>query len=388
MAVEVDAPANLDARVGFVFGMGHGHYAQFHNLRDNLGPEVAGDVACIPLYGDRPGRKQRAMPRLLAQRVYSANQLWHAEQGLRQHPKLQSLVLAHVSTRYQGLIRRYRTYFYTDCPPFGELMYGHPSEGMALRKLKHALAGRLFRSAAGVIAMSEWAAAGIREYYRLPESLVKVVPPGANLEKWPYVDRAGRDASAPARILMVGGEFRRKGGDLMLSWAERTPTSGWELDIVTWPWELPDWVKALFGDELGEGPACRSLAPRLPNVRVHIGVKANTREAIALFDRADIFCLPTRADLSSIASLEAMATGLPVIVSRVGGIPELISEGETGILMEPGSVDDMDARLAQLIGDPALRLAMGRAGRRSVEERLNARRQAADLYRIASEGLD
>lgn len=375
------------ARVGFVFGMGHGHYAQFLNIRDNLPADAASDVACIPIYGERPDRRTPKLPRVLGQRVYSANQLWHAEQGLKANPKVRSIVIAAGSTRFRTLTRRFRTFFYTDCPPGGELMYGYPSEGMMLRRVKYALTGRLFRGAAGIIAMSGWAAEGLRTFYGFPREFVHVVPPGANLERWQFVDRSGRSESEPARILMVGGDFRRKGGDVLLDWAGRTTATGWELDIVTWPGDLPEWVKARFASGSQEGPAVRSLDPELPNVRVHVGVQANTPHMIDLFARADLFCLPTRADLSSIASLEAMAAGLPVIVSRVGGIPELIADGESGFLIEPGDAESMELRLSQLLGDRALRLRMGAAGRRRVEERFNARRQAADLYRIAASAL-
>jgi glycosyltransferase involved in cell wall biosynthesis len=61
--------------------------------------------------------------------------------------------------------------------------------------------------------------------------------------------------------------------------------------------------------------------------------------------------------------IEAMTLGLPVIATRVGGVPELVDDGVTGFLVEPGDVTDLARRMRQLTADPALREAMGRRGR-------------------------
>ncbi|NIR61528.1 MAG: glycosyltransferase family 4 protein, partial [Gammaproteobacteria bacterium] len=70
------------------------------------------------------------------------------------------------------------------------------------------------------------------------------------------------------------------------------------------------------------------------------------------------FCLPTRADFSSIASLEAMATGLPVVVGGTAGIPELIEDERTGLLLEPGNLGQLADALEELVRHPERRLAM------------------------------
>jgi glycosyltransferase involved in cell wall biosynthesis len=209
---------------------------------------------------------------------------------------------------------------------------------------------------------------------------VHVVPGGANLDRWHFVDRS--DNSGPTRILMVGGEFKRKGGELLLAWAEQASARNVEIDIVTWPGQLPERVKTLLGNPEPYAAVSKSLAPWLPNVRVHCGLKPNTSELLELYRRADIFCLPTQGDFSSIAGLEAMATGLPVVIGAVGGIPELIDEGRTGFLVKPGDLEALGRALEPLLDDRPLRLKVGRAARNACETRFNIKRQMNDLVRL------
>jgi glycosyltransferase involved in cell wall biosynthesis len=78
--------------------------------------------------------------------------------------------------------------------------------------------------------------------------------------------------------------------------------------------------------------------------------------------------------------MEAMAAGLPVLATRVGGVPELVRDGETGLVIAPGDVAAIRDGLARLLADPALRRKMGEAGRADIEQysfdRLGAARDA------------
>jgi len=84
---------------------------------------------------------------------------------------------------------------------------------------------------------------------------------------------------------------------------------------------------------------------------------------------ADICLVPTIAqDALSITSVEAMAVGIPVIASRVGGLPYTVADGLNGLLCEPGEPADLARQIARLLDDPALRRRMGLAGRKRFEE--------------------
>ena len=90
----------------------------------------------------------------------------------------------------------------------------------------------------------------------------------------------------------------------------------------------------------------------------------------------DVFVLPSRAENFPVAALEAMAAGLAVVATRVGGVPELVVDGETGILVEPDDPAAMSAAIARLAGDPGSRAALGAEGRRRVEALFSSDRMA------------
>jgi glycosyltransferase involved in cell wall biosynthesis len=83
------------------------------------------------------------------------------------------------------------------------------------------------------------------------------------------------------------------------------------------------------------------------------------------------------SELLGLSVLEAMASGTPVVASRIGGLPEIVRDGETGFLVPPGDIDALHDRLDQILGDPALARRMGEAARADVLERFTWARVAA-----------
>jgi starch synthase len=84
------------------------------------------------------------------------------------------------------------------------------------------------------------------------------------------------------------------------------------------------------------------------------------------FEKADIFCLPSIAEPSAAVLIEASGFGLPVVATRVGGSPERVLEGETGLLVEHSNVEALCGAIQFLIKNPEAARKMGIAGRERV----------------------
>ncbi len=130
---------------------------------------------------------------------------------------------------------------------------------------------------------------------------------------------------------------------------------------------------AIIGLVCGDGPeraAVDAAAAGEPGIRV-LGHRDDVH---ALMKAADIFVLASEHEAVPMAILEAMASGLPVVATRVGDIPSVVADGESGWLVEPGDVAAMAARLVDLAANRDLRIAMGAIGQRRCREGWDATR--------------
>ena len=105
------------------------------------------------------------------------------------------------------------------------------------------------------------------------------------------------------------------------------------------------------------------------------------------YRQADVFVLPSLAEGLPIVLMEAMACGLPVIASRVAGIPELVESGVSGVLVSPGRVDELAAAIRSLADNEQLRWQMGLRGRERVVEAFNAKQADRTLFERFREEL-
>jgi glycosyltransferase involved in cell wall biosynthesis len=264
----------------------------------------------------------------------------------------------------QRAVARTPTVLWTDVTPAlldeqaGQ--YEHPVDNFEpIRRLKHALVRRTFQNARLCIAWSEWARGSIAKAYDVPEERTTVVAPGIDLTRFVQADAA---KPGLPRLLFVGGNFVRKGGDLLLDVFEQHFKGRYELDIVT-----------------------RDPIAERPGVRVHRGLDATSPQLLALYDAATAFVLPTRGDCFSIASLEAMAKSLPVLVSGVGGIPEIIEHGSSGWLLGSDTGTDLKTALDSLLVDTGRAKQMGVRGREIVTQRFDAQHTAARLLTLVAQ---
>jgi glycosyltransferase involved in cell wall biosynthesis len=227
---------------------------------------------------------------------------------------------------------------------------------------KRRATNRLYRTAHHFYPWSRFVADSLVGEYGVPAEKVTVVSPGVDLDLYRPVPMKPMDTDT-VRLLFVGGDLVRKGGDLLLrcldEYRAKRQAGGpqVELHLVTRdtpPSPLPD------------------------GVHLHQGLTNNSPELIRLYQSCDIFVLPTRADCYSLVALEAMACGLPVIISRLGGIPDIVT-AETGRLILPDDYDALSAALEALVTDPDLRRRMGRAGRCRAEAHFDCRENIGRL---------
>jgi glycosyltransferase involved in cell wall biosynthesis len=121
----------------------------------------------------------------------------------------------------------------------------------------------------------------------------------------------------------------------------------------------------------GEGPDRDRLEAAAAELNLQDRVKflGTLRDLRPLYHAADGFVLPSRREGLPNVIMEALASGLPVVASRVGGVPELVHEGESGILVPPRDAEALAAAMRRLMDTPvARRREMGARGRRHVEE--------------------
>ena len=155
-------------------------------------------------------------------------------------------------------------------------------------------------------------------------------------------------------ILGIGRLVAQKGFDNLIRAFERANLG--EVDLI------------LAGDGPEKEPLERLVEEITLASRVHFVGQASRAQAAALFLGCLFFVLPSRMEPQGIVNLEAMAAGKAVAASRVGGVPEIVMEGETGLLFDPENEAEIAATLQKLAQDAELRDQLGAAGRARAEK--------------------
>lgn len=229
---------------------------------------------------------------------------------------------------------------------------GHPIvEGLKRRATAHAIHG-----AGAIVPWSDWCSRSVISDYGADPAKVEVIPPGLPLGRW---RPRGQRRPGQVRLLFVGTKFARKGGPHLFE-SLRQVTGSWEIDVVNRDDDIPN-----------EG---RTI--------VHRDLSPDDDRLLELYQQADIFVFPTLGDALPLAVLEAMAAGLPVVSTRVGAIPEVVRDGQTGLLVDVGDVDGLTVAIQRMLDDPALRLRLGAAGRAAAEARHDASKSYARILEL------
>ncbi len=135
---------------------------------------------------------------------------------------------------------------------------------------------------------------------------------------------------------------------------------------------------------VGDGPDREALERRAHELGVvrHCLFLGYQDEVAPFYAAFDALLLPSANEGTPVSAIEALAAARPVVATRVGGVPDVVRDGQDGFLVEPGDVSSLADRLALLAADPALRERMGRAGRERVLSRYGVDRLLDDHDRL------
>lgn len=341
-------------RVAFVTEQHLGHATFAMNLRSVVAEHPGVDACWVPVHYAAGGWSER-----LTVLPESIRGMLRGRREVRAgFPR--DAAVAFFNTQVPAMIggRRVRRIPYVLCTDITPIQYdrmaeryGHRADGRGpVAFLKDRWNRRVFRGAAATVGWSSWATRSMIDDYGVAADRAHVISPGVDLTRW--VSTAA-PAQGPVRILFVGADFARKGGQVLLDAFGRLPVGSAELVLVT-----------------------RSDVPATPGVTVHRGLRPNDPALMELYRTSHVFALPSSAEAFGIAAVEASASGLPVVAARVGGLADIVDDGTSGYLVEPDDTAALADALRRLVDDPALRQRMGAAARRRAEEHFDATRNA------------
>jgi alpha-maltose-1-phosphate synthase len=251
-----------------------------------------------------------------------------------------------------------------------------------------------YENADGVVAVSQSMRRDVHELYGVPLSRVRVIHNGIDLDEYsprphPEVLAAyGIDPTVPY-VLFVGRITRQKGIVHLVN-AIKYFSPGMQVVLCAGAPDTPEIAREM-------SDAVERARVSTANPIVWISEMLSKPTVIALYTHAALFVCPSVYEPFGIINLEAMACGTPVVASAVGGIPEVVEHGQTGLLVTPeaGSASDVEpehpeqfardlaAAVNTLMADPALRAAMAARGRARVEREFSwatIARRTLDFY--------
>ena len=251
-----------------------------------------------------------------------------------------------------------------------------------LRDQWHYLLGKraLFSASSLVLVLSE-AMRGDLVQLGCPPEKIRIQRNGVDLERFRPRSIDGDDMRQPVQVVMCGRETDKKGFDYAFRAVKKARDGGADLHVrwLTAPGPQGAALRALLRD-LSLLPHVDELDPSTNPAPVMAGADIILCASVTA-ENGDKEGVPT-------VLVEAAACGLPAVASRHAGIPEIVSDGETGLLFAERDVDGLAAGLTRLAADASLRRRFGAAARRKVEEGWDANRLAARLEQLYDEARD
>jgi glycosyltransferase involved in cell wall biosynthesis len=242
-----------------------------------------------------------------------------------------------------------------------------PQEFCRGYRLLMAFVRATLRLADAIVAMSASEADAFRRFVgSIP---VFAFPNGIDCTPYATLVRAGSSPSVPLRLLYIGRLVREKGLYELLQGLALARRQGVAAELV---------IAGAGPEEAGLQQA--AAAHGLEGVSFLGPVRGVAK--MTLLERADAFVLPSYAEGLPYALLESMAAGVPVIATRVGGIPELVADGSNGLLVEPQAAQAIAVAIRTLACDREALARMSAASRATIAARYSIGRLAAEFCRV------
>lgn len=224
-----------------------------------------------------------------------------------------------------------------------------------------------------IVAVSQNAADVCVEVEKIPSRKVSVILNGADTELFCPAVNEGDSVRMPVRIGIVARLSAEKDHQTLLSTCKL----------------LKGYMGSFHLKIIGDGPLRGTLEKTVRTLALHkhvsfLGMRHDVPE---LLRQLDIFVLSSTTEGISLTLLEAMATGLPVVATNVGGNPEVVIDGETGFIVPPKNPDEMARKLSFLINDVNLRKQMGKKGRERVFAQFSIKETARKYEKLYREVL-
>ena len=355
--------------------------AIFSLRASDRGPELNWDPAIISAVhqlpeGDAFGRLADEASASLPQTARRTLHEWRGKaDSLRLHQatyigvRLQELAVQHLHVHFAGMAAR--TAFWIK--RFFGIEYSltvHANDIFVPNKFETGLS-QIFSTASAIVAVSDFAANQLR--HRFPDSASRVhrVYNGIDCDGFQPAE-----PSPPPLILSIGRLISKKGFDVLIDACASLQNSGQKFRC----------------EIIGEGPLCAELQTRIDRhdlgKQVLLAGPKPQVEIAARLSRGKLLALPCRVDADGAMDnlptviMEAMASALPVISTDVGGIAEMVRNGETGLLVAQNDPVATAEAIARLIGNAELARSFGREGRKRAQELFSIQRNVHALRKI------
>lgn len=261
----------------------------------------------------------------------------------------------------------------------GHVLHGYygPAQNWALRKMERTLAWLSDR----LVTVSEQVKKDLVDYKVAPAERITVIPLGLELE--PFLNAEARRGEFRRELGLkdeeklvgiVGRLFPIKNHALFLEAAARIVAANPTARFVI----------------VGDG----SLRMALEKQARQLGIDMRVRfigwrsDLPRIYADMDVLVISSNNEGTPLSAIEAMAAGCPVVATRVGGVPDLISDGQNGRLVDPGDANGIGEAVLDLLRDPQAAKEIGRSAMNSARDRFHVKRLVGDIERLYRELLD